>query len=231
MIQALLVDDERLARARMRRLLAAHPVEVVAEAASVAQARGVLAARHIDVVFLDVHMPGVDGFGLLDGSSHAAAIVFVTADASHAARAFDVEAADYLVKPVHPDRLARCLQRLASRPRAELRIETPEGTRFVEASAVLAVRAAGDYTEVVLADGARPLVRTTLAQWEARLPPNAFVRVHRSALVQLAAIERLERAAGRTTLWVRGDAEPIAVSRRAASGLDAALRNRVEDGL
>lgn len=115
-LRALLVDDERLARVELRRLLAAHPeVEVVAEADSVATARVALAAARPDVVFLDVQMPGGSGFELLSGDGLELAVVFVTAFDAHALRAFEVNALDYLLKPVHPERLAQAVGRLLRR--------------------------------------------------------------------------------------------------------------------
>lgn len=118
-LRALLVDDERLARAELRRLLLAHPeVEIVAEADGINAARAVLATQPIDVVFLDVQMPGGTGFDLLLGDGIAAAVVFVTAYDAFALRAFEVNAIDYLLKPVHPARLAATIERL-TRARAE----------------------------------------------------------------------------------------------------------------
>ena len=113
MFTALLVDDEPLARDRMRELLAVHPeIEISGAAGSVREARALLEARPPDVVFLDVEMPGGSGLDLLDGVPDATQVVFVTARETYAVQAFAVAALDYLVKPVDPERLAETVARL-----------------------------------------------------------------------------------------------------------------------
>src|SRR5690606_31532679 len=112
LVRALIVDDERLARAVLRRELAAHPdVEVVAEADGVDAAVEILRRERIDLVFLDVQMPGGSGLELFDRIDTDARVIFVTAYDRYAVRAFDVHALDYLLKPVAPERLARALER------------------------------------------------------------------------------------------------------------------------
>ena len=119
-MKALLIDDERLARLELRRLLAAHPaIEVAGEAANAEEAEVLIESLQPDVLFLDVQMPGRDGFELLASLDRAPRTVFVTAYDEHALRAFEVSAIDYLLKPVSPDRLAAAVQRLlAVLPRA-----------------------------------------------------------------------------------------------------------------
>ena len=113
-IRALVVDDERLARQELRRLLAAHPeVRVVGEAAGVDEAARLIERQQPDVVFLDVQLPGETGFDLFERAAVSARVVFVTAHDAHALRAFDVNALDYLLKPVAPERLAETVAREA----------------------------------------------------------------------------------------------------------------------
>ena len=117
MPRALLIDDEALARTELRRLLAAHPdVAIVGEADDVSSARARLAPADYDLVFLDIQLAGGSGFDLIPHVAPAAAIVFVTAHDAFALRAFEVNALDYLLKPVPPTRLAESLARLAVRP-------------------------------------------------------------------------------------------------------------------
>lgn len=231
--RAIVVDDERLARARLRRLLSVHDdIEVVHEARNVNEAAVALKEHGADVVFLDVRMPGADGFALLEGHAIDAHVVFVTAFDEHAVRAFDVDALDYLVKPVAAPRLASCLDRLrqanatiASAP-APIRVETARGIRLVDRVEVLAIRAAGDYSELHLKDGTSPMSRTSMQRWTAMLPPEEFMRVHRSTIVRLGAIVRFERVAGAASLWLNTLPEPFKVSRRVAPALERRLAQR-----
>lgn len=214
MIRAVIVDDEALARGRLARLLAAHrDVEVVAELGDAAEGEVVLPELAPDLVLLDIRMPRRDGFDVaraLDGIP--CQIVFVTAHDSHALRAFDAGAADYLLKPVDDQRLARALDRVRARlagaapaarssevvsalrsEAAAARFAVRDGGRFVFVAVadIDAVIAAGNYVE--LRGGGRAYsLRATLAAAEARLDPGAFVRIHRSVLVRIARISAIE---------------------------------------
>lgn len=230
-LSALLVDDERLARVELRRLLAAHPdIEVVGEAEDIPGAASAVRTRRPDVVFLDIHLADASGFELLDEELGETAVVFVTALPAHAVRAFEVNALDYLLKPVSPARLERTLVRLRStlagpRPSGERkltledRVLVQEGARneLVRVSDVRCIRAEDDYSRLVLANGCEYLVHESLKSWEARLPPRHFVRVHRSTVVNLEHVERLSREENDTwRLHVRGLEEPLSMSRRYA---------------
>lgn len=238
-LRVALVDDERLARAQLRRLLAVHPgVEVVGEADAVAPAARLVRDVRPDALFLDIQLGGETGFDLLDALDAPVAVVFVTAYDHHAVRAFEVNALDYLLKPADPGRLARSVARLragaapgdpaAGRPLDigdRLFVEVQGRPQFVAVRDILAVRAADDYTTLVVRDGRRPLVLAPLATWEARLPGREFARVHRSALVQLAAVARVEPwSHGTFQLHLHGVAEPVPMSRRAAAALRVRLR-------
>lgn len=238
--RALLVDDERLARAELRELLGVHPeVQVVGEADGVDAALAQLEALKPDLVFLDVQMPGAGGFELLARvPERTFDVVFVTAYDSFALRAFEVNALDYLLKPVHPERLARTLSKLehgreqATEARAQgaaraklleddlLFLEDGAKSRFVRVAQVVAVCGAGDYSEVVSADGRRTLSPRPLKEWEARLPEKSFARIHRSALVNVAFVERVERGpGGGGEVFVRGLGEALPLSRAHAASL------------
>ncbi len=231
-MRALLVDDERLARAELRRLLAAHPqVQVVGEADGVEAAERQVQALQPELVFLDVQMPGESGFELLSRLPEARfQTVFVTAHDAHALRAFEVNALDYLLKPVHPERLSRTLARLAGAraepegPRPKLAeddlllLEEGGRSRFVKVGHIVCLCGAGDYAEVVTQDGRRTLSSRPLKDWEARLPERLFARIHRSALVNLAYVERVEKGPG-GQVHVRGLQEPLPLSRAHAAQL------------
>ena len=228
-MRALIVDDERLARARLRVLLEAHPeVVVVAEADTVASARAAIEAHAPELIFLDIALPGGTGFDLLAEQRVEAHVVFVTAYDEHAIRAFEVGAVDYLLKPIDPARLADSIQRARARPAPppdRIGVSVGGAVRVVSAGEIVLVRAEGDYSALVLRDGTTVLQKQPLASWERRLGPG-FMRVHRGTLVSLADVERVERADGSTyRLHLRGHAEPIAVSRSHGAALKAALRS------
>jgi two-component system LytT family response regulator len=209
-LRIVLVDDEPLARARARRLLAAQEgVEVVGEAGSADEAREVVAAARPDVLLLDVQMPGEDGFTLLRTLDPRPAVVFVTAYDQYAVRAFEENAVDYLLKPFRAERLSDALARARrelerpealSRRLAELLAATAPGAAEPRLERLLVrvgtrqvvVRAAdvlwfGAQDKLVFAAtaGDRHWIDMTLDQLERRLDPRRFTRVHRAAIVNL----------------------------------------------
>jgi two-component system LytT family response regulator len=234
-IRALVVDDERLAREELRRLLAVHPeVRVVGEAAGVDEAARLIEREQPDVVFLDVQMPGETGFDLFERAAVGARVVFVTAHDAHAIRAFDVNALDYLLKPVAPERLAETVARLrreaepGNQPArrftmADFVFLPVDGrARFLRVGGIVCVLASGDASEIVTADGARGRVPRSLKAWEDRLPEQQFVRIHRESMVNLQYVERIEEWSHESfQVHLRGVAQPLTLSRRHASRLRA----------
>jgi two-component system LytT family response regulator len=229
-LSALIVDDERLARRELATLLAAHrEIAIAGEAGSVDDAAALVHALDPDVVFLDIQMPKRSGFELLDAAD-VRRVVFVTAHDVHAIRAFEVNALDYLLKPVHPARLAITIARLVGTAdpappitRLELAdhlfLNDGKAARFVRVHAIVCIRGAGDYAELVLEDGKRVLSSRPLRDWETRLPAG-FARVHRTAIVNLDRVERVERVSDDSfRVVLRGLAEPVPMSRRHAARL------------
>jgi two-component system LytT family response regulator len=217
-LRVLLVDDEAMARRRIQRLLAAEPdVAVAGECADGTTALGAIEALRPDLVFLDVQMPELDGFELVQALAPAAlpAIVFVTAFDRYALRAFDVHAIDYLLKPFTAERfrtaLARARARLARRAAdpglaalvAELRDRARYLSRIpvraagrillVDLAAIDWMEAADNYVRLH-AGRSEYLVRDTLGALERRLDPRRFARIHRSAIVQIDRVAELRSA-------------------------------------
>ncbi|KQV83042.1 LytTR family DNA-binding domain-containing protein [Rhizobacter sp. Root1221] len=209
-LRVLVVDDETLARLRLRSLVAecsSPAAQVVGEAANAQEAVAWLAADRCDLVLLDIHMPGLDGMGLaryLRSQADAPAIVFVTAHAEHALQAFELDAVDYLTKPVRRDRLQAALQRVAQRGRpaaqaaaapgdSELMLIVNDlGRRVrVPVSDVLYLKAELKYVTLRTATHTHVL-DDSLTDLEQRLGPR-FLRVHRNALVARRAMQALER--------------------------------------
>ncbi|WP_438479794.1 LytR/AlgR family response regulator transcription factor [Oleiharenicola lentus] len=245
MLRALLIEDETALRADLRAKLGRHAAEitVVGEAATIRAARALLAAPDYDVVFLDVQLVGGNSFDLVPEVKPGARIVFVTAYEAYAVRAFEINALDYLLKPVTSARLAVALQRVASappfypaadstppvaRPGSEeealagpaLRIEdtvylrTGLHARFVPVARISLIVSRENYSEVHLADGTRVFLRKSLKAWEDTLPATHFMRVHRTQIVNLARVKSYQRDGDEhTVLLVDGVAEPVPASR------------------
>src|SRR5688572_19244991 len=205
---AVIVDDERLARRELRTLLEeahAEQVHVAGEAASVADAARLVQATDADVVFLDIQLAGETGMDLLPLLGADVDVVFVTAHDEYTLRAFEVNAIDYLLKPVAPERLAVTVRRLAAAqppppPREtftyedRLFLRLGDERAFVLVRDVMAVEAQGDGSMLILAPQVvRKPSGKSLREWEQRLPARNFVRIHRSTIVNLEHVERLER--------------------------------------
>jgi two-component system LytT family response regulator len=189
-----------------------------------------------DLVFLDVQMPGGSGFELLDRVEVPLRVVFVTAFDTYAVRAFDVNAIDYLLKPVQPARLATAIDRLfapaASRQAAEvgerdalrpddlLFLDFRGRARFVRVSSIRSITADGPYSQVTTKEGATAMVLRSMREWEQRLPSGLFLRIHRSAIVNAAEVSEVRDVAGyRCAVHLAGEATPLMMSRRHARRL------------
>ncbi len=196
---ALIIDDERLARAELRRLLAAHPdIAIAGEARDAFEAERLIAELHPDLLFLDVQMPERDGFQLLAALDEVPQVIFTTAYDEYALRAFEVSAQGYLLKPVTPERLAAALARL-SRPAQAIgardRIFVKDGERcwFVHRGEVVLLESEGNNTRLYF--GAhRPLVLRSLNYLEQRLDANTFFRAGRRHIVNLRHIVSIDLA-------------------------------------
>ncbi|RYZ13252.1 MAG: response regulator transcription factor [Comamonadaceae bacterium] len=248
-LRALIVDDEALARSRLRTLLGdcrSPPVLVAGEAAHAAAARAQLAGGRIDVLLLDIHMPGEDGLDIaraLQQQPDAPAVVFVTAHAAHAVTAFELEAVDYLTKPVRIERLQQALQKAerwlrdkratAAAPppvpgaAESLLIQERGRAERVPLAEVLYLRSELKYLTVRTATRSH-ILDGALSEFEERYP-DVFVRVHRNALVARTAIRALEKhddgeEAEGWAVRLAGVPEPIVVSRRQLAAVREVLR-------
>jgi two-component system LytT family response regulator len=206
-----IVDDERLARAELRRLLKPHGDVVVAgEARNVEEAEALLRREPVDLLLLDIEMPDGTGFDLLERLERVPAVVMTTAYDQHAIHAFEINAIDYLLKPIAPERLAQALDRARqamerepSGERARLRPRVPDvtidrvfvrdGERcwLVDVADIRLFEAEGNYVRVYFGAN-RPLILKSLQALEAKLDPARFFRVSRSAIINLHAVEGVE---------------------------------------
>jgi two-component system LytT family response regulator len=237
MLRVMLVDDERLARQALRQsLVRMEDVELVAEADSVAAARAAFARTRPNAVFLDIRMPREDGFDFLRGIELPPKIVFVTAHSEHAVRAFEVDAVDYLLKPVRPGRLADAVSRLREacgfndagdrRYGANDRIclRTPGRTVVAMLDKVAALEADGDFTRFFVAGEPPVMICQKLGAYERTLPSPPFVRVSRSLMLNVNAFVRSQRLSrDEEQVWLAGLAEPVTLGRAAQMRLREAL--------
>jgi DNA-binding LytR/AlgR family response regulator len=228
-LRALVADDEEPALAELVYLLDRDPrIGEIRTASNGAEALKILQATDLDVVFCDIKMPGLDGIDLASVLSRfkiRPKIVFVTAYDEHAVAAFELDATDYVMKPVRAERLRKAVRRACAvrDGRAEpagpdeedevIPVELGGVTRFVRRSQVRYVEAHGDYARLHTDDGEQHLIRTTLSVLAERWSEAGFVRVHRSALVRLARVDEMIRSVdGHTVL--RLGADELSVSRR-----------------
>ncbi len=224
MFRAIIADDERLARKRLRELLKAHPeVEVAGEAENLDSLIAVANHTRADLVFLDIQMPPHSGFDALPHLEANPKVVFVTAYDQFAVRAFETNAFDYLLKPVHPKRLAETIrrlhvQRMNATPANPLVTVKDRGIiRQIPLDSLAAIEAEGDYTRLFLRNEKPFLILRSLQEWEAALPSPPYVRLDRSLLVNLDLV-RSARGITRneTHLFLEGLPEAM-ILRRAAS--------------
>lgn len=236
-LTALVVDDERLARKDLISLLAEHPtIKIVGEADHVSAAIQAIEQFHPDVIFLDIQMPGESGFDLLNKIKIEAKVIFVTAFDEYAIRAFEVNALDYLLKPVNPERLARTIERLEQEEQTEpieerklnyddrlfLMLDTQ--MKFLKIKTIISISAAGDYSEIITSDKQKGLALKSMKEWEARLPEAFFCRIHRSTIINMEYIDRLEEWFNYSyRVYLKGMEKPLVMSRRYVAKLKQRL--------
>ena len=231
-IKVLIVDDEQPARMMIRRLLDGRSeIEIVGECENGLEAVAAILSKEPNLVFLDVQMPEVDGFAVIESltAKPLPHIVFVTAYDQYAVRAFEVNALDYLLKPVNPERLAQAIERLSitnNTPEKTLEyddflfINTGRQSKFIKINRIKLISAADVYSEVFTDDGAKLLLLKPLAEWEQTLPQKNFMRIHRSTIVNLEYVERVEKWFNYSyQIHLRGVGEPFVISRRYAARL------------
>jgi len=237
-LRAVIVDDETPAREVLQELLLDHPnVKVVGEAGSVATAAKLCMDLRPNLVFLDIEMRDGDGFDLLPKLDPIPAIIFVTAYDQFAVRAFEVNAVDYLVKPVHPERLAHSLQRIVRQPppvRAEplteddrIFLKSDSTCRMVFVTEIAGIEAEENYSKVHLTDGGSILMRRSMSEWERILPGQHFVRVHRSVILNIGAVRKVVmNGRDELTVEIAGFPAPLQLGRRSAARIRQLLRRQ-----
>ena len=231
MLKVILIDDERLARSELKRLLQEFPdVEVIGEAANATEGLDKIESLNPDLVFLDIQMPGKTGFDMLTQLERAPHIIFVTAYDEYALKAFEVNALDYLMKPVEPKRLAEALLKVRQKDEEELlsynnrgllsehdQVFVKDGERcwFVKLSDVRLFESVGNYAKVFFGTN-KPLILKSLNALEERLDEKVFFRANRKHIINLRMIEKIEPYFNGGLLLDLVGGEKIEVSRRQA---------------
>jgi two-component system, LytTR family, response regulator len=245
-LRTLVVDDEELARQVLRELLCAHQeIEVVEECRNGLEAVKAVAEYKPDLLFLDVQMPKLTGFDVLELIGPDVPVIFVTAYDEYAMRAFEVHAVDYLLKPVGKERLAAALQRvtaqtsakkpastelaMAARPPGQFaeRLVVKDGTRvtLIPVAKLEYAEAQDDYVALA-SEGKKHLKQQTIASLEAALDPKQFVRIHRSYLVNLERVTRIEPYGKDSRVAILSNGAKLPVSRAGYARLQALLDER-----
>jgi two-component system, LytTR family, response regulator len=231
-VKALLVDDERLARNELRRLLRAHPdIVIVGEARNVEEAEARLREQPVDVLFLDIEMPGACGFDLLERLDPIPLVIFTTAYDEYAVRAFEVNALDYLLKPIAAERLAAALERVqqawsktpvfaavpgsatACQPLERVLVREGDRCWIVRLADIRLLESEGNYTRLYFGSQ-RPLILRSLQALEARLDPSTFFRASRSHIINLRLVAAVESEVDGSLAVTLRDGPKVVVSRR-----------------
>lgn len=224
MLRVMIVDDEAPARRYLRRLLQAHGnVEVIGEAGSLTEAENALAELKPNAVFMDIELGDGNGMDMWNRLAAKPMVVFVTAHASHAWRAFEIDAVDYLLKPVGAERLASAVNKLrlaAGKDVDAMTIRAAGTTRIVKFSGISAIVANGDYVAIHMAEKETVLMHGTLTRVAAQLPSPPFLKLSRSLLINLEHVASVSmgRAATSVATFSTG-APPLALGRVAAMRL------------
>jgi two-component system LytT family response regulator len=232
-MRAIIIDDERLARAELRKLLQEFPdIEIVDEAGNVEEGISKIDTHNPDLIFLDIQMPGKTGFDLLAEVDKAPQVIFTTAYDEYALKAFEVNALDYLLKPVEPKRLADAIHKLNASENGnhtqgyvpqenrsllteEDQVFVKDGDRcwFVKLSEIRLFESVGNYAKVFFGTN-KPLILKSLNALEERLDEKTFFRANRKHIVNLRLIEKIEPYFNGGLLLELKGGEKIEVSRR-----------------
>lgn len=228
--KAVIIDDEELARVDLRRVLSAYPeIAVAGEADNIKKAVELIDSEKPNLIFLDIQLKRETGFDLIDKIDTRADIVFVTAFDKYAIRAFEVNALDYLLKPVNPDRLKLTLEKISDKTRIEkttlkklnyddiLFLQLKDVYRFQKLNEIIAITSNGDYSFIHTTDGQKKLTSKSMKEWESRLPDNNFIRIHRETIINLQFVNNIDEwFYSSYKIYLKGVAEPFIMSRRYA---------------
>lgn len=232
-LKAVIIDDERLARNEVRQLLTEYrDIIIVGEANNVDDAVTIIKETKPDLVFLDIQLRGESGFDILEKVDIPFEVVFITAYDDFAIRAFEVNALDYLLKPINPKRLRVTIKRILE----DIPPSSTNGNKLsyndyvfckvngslkmIKLSSIRCIQADRDYTRIICEKGSEFLVLKSMKEWESCLPENFFVRIHRSCIINLEYVNRFESWHNYSyRVYINDIQEPVLMSRRYTKNL------------
>jgi two-component system, LytTR family, response regulator len=226
-LTALIIDDESLARFTLRNKLTDFPeIEIIGEAASLKEAEEKIKVLNPGLIFLDIQLPDGSGFDLFNLIEYTGRVIFVTAYDEYALRAFEINAIDYLQKPVSAKRLKTAIEKLgesldASRTRIiklnyndRLMVEHKKSVNFIKISQITHITASGEYSYIHTKDGMEFITSKPLNEWEIRLPDENFCRIHRSTILNFDYIVKIDHnITGNAEVILQGSPESFKISR------------------
>lgn len=235
-IKTIIIDDERLAREELKHLLSNHDdIEVIGTAQNGLEGIKICQETSPDLIFLDISMPGMDGFEMLQKMEHIPNVIFVTAFDEFASKAFDVKALDYILKPIDPIRLEEAIQKIKSKDdfESQVNLKTDSGNRiltindhifikdgektfFIPLSKVRYFESEGNYVKVFF-ENIRPLILRSLNQLEEQLDPDFFFRANRKFIINIQFISKIDNWFNGGLLIELFENEKIEISRRQAT--------------
>lgn len=235
-IKTIIIDDERLAREELKHLLSNHDdIEVIGTAQNGLEGVKICQETSPDLIFLDISMPGMDGFEMLQKMEHIPNVIFVTAFDEFASKAFDVKALDYILKPIDPIRLEEAIQKIKSKDdfESQVNLKTDSGNRiltindhifikdgektfFIPLSKVRYFESEGNYVKVFF-ENKRPLILRSLNQLEEQLDPDFFFRANRKFIINIQFISKIDNWFNGGLLIELFENEKIEISRRQAT--------------
>lgn len=229
-IKAIIVDDVESMRGVLKKLLSNfEQIQVIGEAADFDEAKNVILEEKPDLLFLDIDLNGLTSIDLLNSLNYQPMVIFITSHTDFAIKAFEVNAVDYLLKPISLERLTKAIEKVSNKQEDQSMLEdlnTKFGPDhiillsfenklcFVKIKDISYIEAYGNYTKVYLVDGKLSVTYNSIKNWDAKLPEDVFIQIHRSTIINLLNVTKIEKWANDTgRLYLKGIEKPFEISR------------------
>jgi two-component system LytT family response regulator len=230
-IRAVLVDDVEVMRITLKKVLEQFPhIQLVGEASTFDEAKDIINQLQPDLVFLDIDLNGLTSIDLISEINCAPKIIFITSHENFAIKAFELNAVDYIIKPVSAKRISKAIERITTpvEELAEAGTENDENFQsdqiillnfdnkmnFIKISDINYIEAYGNYTKVYMTDGKLSITYNSIKNWDAKLPVDVFIQIHRSTIVNLLNVQKIEKWTNDTgRLHLKGVEKPFEISR------------------
>ena len=225
---SIIIDDERLSRLNLKKDLEKFPeINIIGEASGIFTAKSLIEQTNPDLLFLDIQLEDGNGFDLLNQINYAGKVIFITAYDEYALRAFEINAVDYLLKPISMKRLKGAIERVLTSGEQQsevsvhklnytdrLMVMHKQSVNFIKIDSIVSVTASREYTYIHTLDGRGYLTSKSIGEWESRMPEEHFCRIHRSAIINFNFIKKIEHnLSGSAEVFIQGLSEPLSISR------------------